>query len=316
MKMQWLAVGLLITGFAVYILRVNAFAAEEPTLVLIQNRQFVPSQLQIEVGKQVRFVNMDDVAYEFRIRKQGLTGVYKSKSKSFSPATSATGTTYTTSFGEDDVGNYEYVITGESPVVGNLVVVSVASSASPSASVSPTASVGASASVNPSPSLMVSLTPSPSVQVSPSASVVAVPSMTGSASPIASVSPSPSSSVSPTPSVPPLSGEDLPGFALLRRTSCTAEVVGSSVITERISSVKLIRGYWDITSLVQNQQGVKVNVSLDRVRVVNLFFRNSRFFRGDVTYNNLGETAIFEGENLGQVLDKAGDAWCRKAVFY
>jgi hypothetical protein len=196
-------------------------------------------------------------------------------------------------------------------------------SSTPSATPSSTPSATASATPTPMPtststptptvSPTMTATPSPSPSVTPSVSPTATPSVSPSVSPSASSSPTatPEPTATPTPTVEPTpSGEVLPAFEIFRSTSCSAAVVDEMVVTRRLSSARMTEGYWDIISL-DDSAGVAVEVGLDRVRSVNLFFRGNPFFGGDKTYVANGEKILrLEENSLDEVLEVAGQSWC------
>lgn len=312
----------------------NVGAVGQEYEVTIDNGVFSDLSITMDHEDTLRFQNNDDVTYTLKLDSASTS--IGNRTNVLTPDD-----TYTPPFDDSHVDTWTYYIQGNEAQVGTLVVTAVSPTATPSATVSATATASPTATPTVVPTATV--TPTPTVSSSPtltptqSPTPTAVPTATVSptATPIPTLTPTPSatSTVSPTvvptstptlaptasptatPVPTPLPEGTVPGFSLFRSTQCTAEVIGDSVITERLSSSKLVRGYWDIEEMSSSQGVTSLDVELDRVRVINLFFR-SLFFKGDVTYNNLDQSASFEGTSLNNVLGQASDAWCQQAMLF
>lgn len=203
-------------------------------------------------------------------------------------------------------------------------------SATATPTVNPTATAEITETPAPSPTVTVlpTVTPSPSLTPAPTATIIATPSAssTPTVSGTPSASPSttptatafPTNSSSPSPSNSPVTPlpNMLPSFSIFRSVTCSSQVVGTQVMTDRLSPSTLIRGYWTIKELNQIPSGLSVKVDLEAVRVVNLLFRGSSFFNANKLLTNVESEAQFEGQSLDIVLGKASSAWCSTAQSY
>lgn len=298
-------------------------AVDQELEISIVNGLFSTSALTMDREDSIEFRNLDSEERDLNLRLQGTTT--PTKGKLLAPASAGVGpSSYGPTFTLGQVGVWEYYLGEDTSNVG-LLTVTLPATASPTISATPTMTSSSTATptptvtISPTPTVSSSPTASPSPTVSPTPTVSASPTASPTVSP--TFTPSPTATVTPTvvpttsPSPTPLPEGEIPGFSLFRSAQCSAEILGDMVITERLSSSKLSRGYWDIEDLSSSQGNTSLDLELDRVRVVNLFFR-SLFFRGDVTYNNLDKQVALEGTSLNDVLGQASDGWCREGMFF
>lgn len=314
--------------------------------ITIQNSQFSAMQISVHYDNDsLTFKNLDQESHGMSIKKVGAASA--SRNPTLQAVTAAPANEYTPNFTVNDVGVYEYWLTGLSSVKGTLTVTgSVASptasvissptataTATPTATVSPTMMPSASPTDSPMPSASPSATASPTpvatvtptMTPSPTSTTTAAPSMT--ATPVPSMTPTATPEVTPVPTTVPTptaaptasptsTPEILPGFSVFRQTQCSARIVGNNVQTDRLTSTRLIRGTWSLNSLTQNGQTLSAEVTLRSVRLVNLFFRGTPFFNADRSVVPTPVTATFQGSAAQEILDKAATAWCQSATSY
>jgi plastocyanin len=338
------AVVLLFAGVFIQASR-NVSAATKT--INIDGNLFSPLNQIIAVGDQILFENEDFVPHVLEIRRATDSGLIHTEN--FAAKTAETKDTYSRTFGvvgdfnlilDTNVatGSVTVLQATPSPTVSPsptaspeptvsssptpTVTPSSSATASPTPTLSPTPTVTVAPTVSPTatptsspsptvaPTVTASPTVAPTVIASPTMSPTPVPSVT--VTPTASPSPTVAPTATPTPSAPsaPLPAV-LPGFSVFRSTACTAQINtgNTQVLTDKLSSIYMTRGYWNVTSITPVNNGISLSAVLYQVQKINLLFGGNPFFGGNrVTLAN--ETAVFEGTTVPVVLQKASSAWC------
>ncbi len=279
--------------FALYLYSSMPVSAASKQITILNNTFSNMSETVIE-GDTVVWLNNDSVGHRLDILSATDSSLIVGNDLQPKVSTSTAGRSLSRKF--NVAGNYIYRLDQQATISGTLTVTEAI--ATPSAS----ATVPATATAVPTASPILTPTATPSNSPIPTAVASA------SVSPIPTVTASPT--MVPSPSNTPR-GEILPGFSVFRKTTCRAVMFNNNtqIYTDKLGPVILKRGLWNVSSFSSTANIVTIQLRLVSIRTVNLLFGGNPFFGLDRTIS-ADRSAIFEGNSVSSVLQKAGASWC------